>query len=227
MMPVPRHIGFIMDGNGRWATQRGMPRSAGHKAGYEKIPQVLEICQDLGIYIVSGYAWSTENWGRPKAEVEYIMRSLEKQLPRFVRELHKRSVRFTHCGSRENMSGKALRVIDEAVELTQDNGPWVFNFVFNYGGRAELVHVAQSVMNKGGRPENVSKDSIEKHLWSARLPDVDLLIRTGGDYRTSNFMLWQTAYAHFYFVDNYWPAITKKDIENGIAYYNKIKNKAS
>ena len=163
-MLVPKHIGFIMDGNGRWATRRGMPRSAGHKAGYEKIPEVLEICHDMGVHIISGYAWSTENWGRPKAEVEYIMQSLEKRLPRFVKELHKRSVRFIHCGSRENMSEEALRVIDEAVKLTKDNGPWVFNFAFNYGGRAELVHVVRSVIDEGIRPENVSKNSIEKHL---------------------------------------------------------------
>jgi undecaprenyl diphosphate synthase len=226
-MIVPKHIGFIMDGNGRWATQRGMTRSAGHKAGFEKIPEVLETCHDLGVHIVSGFAWSTENWGRPKAEVAYIMQSLEKHLPNFVNELHKRSVRFTHCGSREKMSERALRVIDDGVELTKENGPCVFNFVFNYGGRAELLHVVRSVIDKGIRSENVSKPLIEKHLWSADLPDVNLLIRTGGDYRTSNFMLWQTAYSCLYFIDNYWPAITKEDIENGIAYYNKVKLNAS
>ena len=140
-MLVPKHIGFIMDGNGRWALERGMHRSAGHKAGYEKIPKVVEICHNHGVQIVSGYAWSTENWKRPQAEVEYIMRSLEKHLPKFVKELHQRNVRFVHCGSRERIPRKALKAIDDGEKLTKDNGPWVFNFVFNYGGRAELVHV--------------------------------------------------------------------------------------
>ena len=226
-MIVPNHIGFIMDGNGRWATQRGMPRSAGHKAGFEKIPEVLEICHGHGVHIVSGYAWSTENWNRPKAEVEYIMQSLEKHLSSFIDELHKRNVRFTHCGSRENLSEEAVRIIDDSVELTKGNGPWVFNFVFNYGGRAELLNVVRRVIDKRVNSENVSELLIEKHLWSAGLPDVDLLIRTGGDYRTSNFLLWQTAYSCMYFVDNYWPAISKEDIENGFVYYNKVKVKPS
>jgi undecaprenyl diphosphate synthase len=226
-MLIPKHIGFIMDGNGRWAIQRGMIRSAGHKAGYEKIPRVLEICRELGVQIVSGYAWSTENWNRPKAEVEFIMQSLERNLPRFANELHQRNVRFTHCGSRENISREALKGLDDAVELTKDNGPWVFNFLFNYGGRAELVHVVREIVNAESHPETISKTLVDEHLWSKGLPDLDLLIRTGGDYRTSNFMLWQAAFSTLYFVDNYWPAITKGDIERGIAYYNKIKMKAS
>jgi len=226
-MIVPQHIGFIMDGNGRWALERGMPRSAGHKAGYEKIPQVLEICHGLGIQIVSGYAWSTENWQRPPAEVEYIMQSLEKHLPRFVHELHQKNVRFMHCGSREKISRAAQRAIDDGVELTKDNGPHVFNFVFNYGGRAELVQVVKSVMEAEIPAERITKTEVEKHLWSANLPDVDLLVRTGGDYRTSNFMLWQSSYASIYFVDHYWPAITRSDIEAGIAYYHRSKSKTS
>ncbi len=224
-MLVPKHIGFIMDGNGRWATQRGLPRSTGHKAGFEKIPDVLKTCRELGIHVVSGYAWSTENWTRPKPEVDYIMRSLEKHLPRFVGELHERNVRFLHSGERENLSAKALEIIDNAVALTQDNGPWVFNFLFNYGGRAELVHAAKQVIDEGHTPDAISEPLLEKHLWSEDLPNVDLMIRTGGDRRISNFMLWQLAYASLYFVDNYWPAITPEDIKKGIEYFNKTKIK--
>ncbi|MDY6875076.1 MAG: polyprenyl diphosphate synthase [Chloroflexota bacterium] len=222
MMTVPKHIAFIMDGNGRWAQRRGLPRSAGHKAGFEHIPDVLEICYGLDVQIVSAFAWSTENWKRPKVEVEYIVRSLEKHLPRFVKELHARDVRFVHSGSRDRLTAKALRVLDEAVSLTQNNGPWVFNIAFNYGGRAELVHVASELLAERARPEMVSEATINNRLWTAGLPDVDLVIRTGGDRRVSNFMLWQSAYACIYVADAYWPDVSRNDIEAGIRYYNQV-----
>ncbi|MCK4316157.1 MAG: di-trans,poly-cis-decaprenylcistransferase [Anaerolineae bacterium] len=226
MMAVPKHIAFIMDGNGRWAQQRGLPRSAGHKAGLEHIPDVLEICHDLGVQIVSAFAWSTENWKRPKAEVEYIVRSLEGHLPRFVKELHARDIRFVHSGSRDNLTAKALRVLDEAVSLTQNNSPWVFNLAFNYGGRAELVHVASELLAERAQPETISEATMSSRLWTAGLPDVDLVIRTGGDRRISNFMLWQSAYACIYVADAYWPDVARSDIEAGIKYYDQVMVKA-
>jgi undecaprenyl diphosphate synthase len=214
-----------MDGNGRWAQQRGLPRSAGHKAGFEHIPDVLEICHDLGIQIVSAFAWSTENWGRPKPEVDFIVQSLEKHLPRFVNELHAREVRFVHSGSRDNLSPKALQVVDKAVELTQNNGPSVFNLAFNYGGRAELVHVASELVAERAQPEAISEATINNRLWTAGLPDVDLLIRTGGDKRLSNFLLWQSTYACIYVADAYWPDVAKDDIQAGITYYHQVMTK--
>jgi undecaprenyl diphosphate synthase len=219
---IPTHVAFIMDGNGRWAQQRGLPRSAGHKAGFEHIPDVLEICHDLGIQIVSAFAWSTENWGRPKPEVDFIVQSLEKHLTRFVNELHTRGVRFVHSGSRDNLSSKALQVIDKAVELTQNNGPSMFNLAFNYGGRAELVHVASELVAKWAQPGAISEATINDRLWTSGLPDVDLLIRTGGDKRLSNFLLWQSAYAYIYVADVYWPDVTREDIEAGITYYHQM-----
>jgi undecaprenyl diphosphate synthase len=225
MMAVPKHIAFIMDGNGRWAQRRGLPRSAGHKAGLEHIPDVLEICHDLGVQIVSAFAWSTENWGRPKGEVEYIVRSLEKHLPRFVKELHSRGIRFVHSGSRDNLTPKALWVLDEAVELTQNNGSRVFNLAFNYGGRVELVHVVSELLAEQVQPETISEATINDRLWTAGLPDVDLVIRTGGDRRISNFMLWQSAYACIYIADAYWPDVARSDVEAGIRYYNQVMAK--
>lgn len=219
-MVIPKHIAFIMDGNGRWAQQRGLPRSAGHKAGYERIPDILEVCHEFGVQVVSAFAWSTENWGRPKAEVDYVMRALEKHLPRFVKELHARGVRFIHGGSRENLSVNARQVLDEAMTLTQDNGPCVFNLVFNYGGRAELVHVASELLAEQVSPETISEATINEHLWTTGLPDVDLVIRTGGDQRMSDFLLWQSAHAYIYVVDAYWPDVTRNDIEAGIRYYS-------
>ncbi|MDY7079637.1 MAG: polyprenyl diphosphate synthase [Chloroflexota bacterium] len=226
MTVVPKHIAFIMDGNGRWAQQRGLPRSAGHKAGFEHIPNMLEICRDLGVQIVSAYAWSTENWGRPQPEVAFIVQSLEKHLPRLVQELHARGVRFVHSGSRDGLAAKALRVLDEAVALTKNNGPWVFNLAFNYGGRAELVHVVSELLAEQVQPETISEASINNRLWTAGLVDVDLVIRTGGDRRISNFMLWQSAYACIYVADAYWPDVARSDIEAGIEYYNQVMVKA-
>jgi undecaprenyl diphosphate synthase len=222
MMVIPKHIAFIMDGNGRWAQQRGLPRSAGHKAGFEHIPDVLEICRDLGVQIVSAYAWSTENWGRPKPEVAFIVQSLENHLPRFVKELHTRGVRFVHSGSRDRLTSKALRVLDEAVELTKNNGPWAFNLAFNYGGRAELTHVVNELVMEGVQPKEISEASINARLWTAGLPDVDLVIRSGGDRRLSNFMLWQSARACLYVANSYWPDLTRSDVEGGIEYYNQV-----
>ncbi len=221
-MVSPNHIAFIMDGNGRWARQRGMPRSAGHKAGFEHIPDVLEACHELGVQVVSAYAWSTENWGRAKAEVDYIVRSLERHLLRFVKELHQRGVRFVHSGNRDNLRKKSLQVLDEAVEMTANDGPEIFNLAFNYGGRAELAHVASEMVAAGMHPEAVSEAAVNERLWTAGLPDVDLVFRTGGDRRVSNFMLWQSAYACIYVTDAYWPDVSREDIEAGIAYYNRV-----
>ncbi len=220
-MIVPKHIGLIMDGNGRWAQQRGLSRSAGHKAGFEHIPPVLEICHDLGIQIVSAYAWSTENWNRPKAEVGYIMHSLEKYLSEFVKELHKRGVRFIHSGRRDRLSSKALRVLDEAVTLTEHNGPEIFNFVFNYGGRAELVNVTRKLLAEHVKLETISESTINHYLWTTGLPDVDLIIRTSGEHRLSNFLLWQSAYACVYVTQTYWPDVGRDDIEAAVKYYNE------
>jgi undecaprenyl diphosphate synthase len=214
-----------MDGNGRWARQRGMPRSAGHKAGFEHIPDVLEACHDFGVQVVSAYTWSTENWGRDEAEVNYIMRSLEKHLARFVKELHARGVRFVHSGSRGRLRPKALRVLDEAIELTKNDGPEIFNMAFNYSGRAELTHVARELIAEKVHPEAVSEAIVNDHLWTAGLPDVDLVFRTGGDRRVSNFMLWQSAYACVYVADAYWPDVSREDVEAGIAYYNRVMGK--
>jgi undecaprenyl diphosphate synthase len=186
---------------------------------------VLEACHDLGVRVVSAYAWSTENWGRAKAEVDYIVHSLERHLLRFVRELHKRGVRFVHSGSRDNLTGRSLQVLDEAVEMTAHDGPEIFNLAFNYGGRAEIAHVASELVAAGMPSEAVSEAAVNDRLWTAGLPDVDLVFRTGGDRRVSNFMLWQSAYACIYVADAYWPDVSREDIEAGIRHYNQVMKK--
>jgi len=222
-MKLPRHLAFIMDGNGRWARERGLPRSAGHKAGYEHIPKVLEMCDDLGVRVVSGYAWSTENWGRPKPEVEFIMNVLEKHLPKFIAKLDERNVRFMHCGISENLSPEALNALKEGEALTKQNGNGVFNLVFNYGGRAEIVHAAQQIIKNHIQPEEICEKTVGDYLLTAGLPDVDLVFRTGGDWRMSNFLLWQSAYACIYIAEVYWPALSRGEIEEGVHYYNRSR----
>ena len=221
-MIAPKHVAFIMHGNGRWATAQGKPRSAGHKAGYERIPDVLKTCHQLGVEIVSGYAWSTENWGRPKKEGEFILKAIEKHLPRFVQELHQRNVKFIHSGFSENLTPKACQRLEEAVALTRNNDAGTFNLAYNYGGRAEIIHAAKQLLKEKHANENINLQDVATNLFASELPEVDLVIRTGGDMRLSNFMLWQSAYAAVYFVEHYWPDITQEDIEAGVRYYNDV-----
>ena len=159
-MIIPKHVGFIMDGNRRWARKRGLPTSAGHKHGFEHIPDVLEICHDFGIQTISIYCWSTENWARPKDEVEYIISSLETHLPEFIDKLHEKGIRFFHSGRREELSPGTLKIIDDGITLTQNNGPETLNFLFNYGGRAELVEDVKNLIKKETDLDSLTEASI-------------------------------------------------------------------
>ena len=220
-MLIPQHIGFIMDGNGRWAQQRGLPRAEGHRVGIQHILRVLDICHELGVDIVSAYIWSTENWERPIAEVQALMYSIQILGPQLASQLHPRGVRILHSGSRQNLSKAVLKVIDNAVELTKANGPRVLNLAFNYGGRAELVQAVKQVVDKQLQPEAITETTIANCLYTAGLPDVDLVIRAGGEKRISNFLLWQIAYAWIYTPETYWPALSRRDIESAIESYNE------
>jgi len=219
---IPRHVAFIMDGNGRWAQQRGQPRQVGHKAGYEHIREVLGVCDELGVEVVSCFAWSTENWGRPQAEVEYILHAVEGELPRFAEELHQRRVRFVHSGSVGGLPPGVRRALEQAVWRTRVDGPRVFNLVFNYGGRAEIVHAARRILLDAGRAHPPTEADVSCHLWTAGLPDVDLLVRTGGEWRVSNFLLWQSAFAVLFILEAYWPAITREDILRAIEHFDRV-----
>ena len=216
-----RHIAFIMDGNGRWAQSRGLPRSKGHKAGYEKIPSILEACIALDLNIVSVFVWSTENWGRPKKEANYIMTRLQKELPKFARELDSRGIRFQHIGRKEGIDTKILNVINEAEEMTRHHRKAVFNFLFNYGARAEIYNALQKIIADKVIPTSITEEIISQYLWTAELPDVDILVRTGGEKRISNFMIWQCAGAHNHFIDKFWPDISEKDVEEAVSAYDQ------
>ncbi|MGF1480923.1 MAG: polyprenyl diphosphate synthase [Cyanophyceae cyanobacterium] len=220
-MHIPKHIGFIMDGNGRWAVQHGLSRSAGHRAGIAHILDVLDICHLFKIDIVSAYVWSTENWKRPTDEVQALMSSIEELGPHLADELHNRQVRVLHSGSRQGISESVLKVIDAAVDLTKTHSHRVLNLAFNYGGRAEIVEAVRQVVAQRIQPEEITEAFFSQFLYTAELPDLDLVVRAGGEQRLSNYLLWQSAYAYFYFTDSFWPVLSQQDVQNAIDYYNQ------
>jgi len=225
-MVIPTHVGLIMDGNGRWARQRGLPRSAGHRAGIAHVPAVVAMCTELGVEVVSAYVWSTENWDRPAPEADFLMRSIEEFGPALARDLHAKGVRLVHSGSRAGLSPGVVRVIDEAIALTRHNGPRVLNLAFNYGGRAELVDAARRLIAEGVPPDAITEAAIAARLYMAGLPDIDLVIRSGGDQRLSNFFLWQSATARLYVAQAYWPALERGDIETALCCYDRAVSTA-
>ena len=194
-----------MDGNGRWARGKGRPASFGHRAGVRAIKRVLEGCEELGVGVLSVYAFSTENWTRPRAEVRALMRLFHETMQREIDEMHRRGVRIVVSGRRDELSARMRERIDEAVARTSRNTNGVLNVCLNYGGRAEIVDAARRLVEEGVKPEDVDDDALAQRLYAPELPDPDLLIRTSGERRISNFLLWQLAYAELVFVDTLWP----------------------
>ncbi len=216
---VPRHIAIIMDGNGRWAQRRHLPRLMGHRAGTHHIHSIVEACDDLGVAVLTLYAFSTENWGRPEDEVSGLMNIFLEIHRRETVALHRRGARIHHLGSMERVSPALQQAIRNAEEMTRDNTGLIINFAFNYGGRAEIVHAVRRLVAEGTRPEDITEESIGGRLHTAGLPDPDLMIRTAGEMRLSNFLLWQAAYAEYYSTDKLWPDFTADDLRSAIAAY--------
>lgn len=216
MSNLPRHIGVIMDGNGRWAKKRGLPRSMGHKAGAEALKKIVTEANNMGIEYITVYAFSTENWKRPKEEVDYLMDLLMDYLINAEKTLAGENVRIRAIGSRNELSEEMCRQIEKTENLTKDRDGIVMNIALNYGGREELVHSAKRLcrMAKNGElnPEDITDSDIEDGLYTASQPDVDLLIRTSGEQRLSNFMLWQVSYAEMVFVKKAWPDFKPRDL---------------
>jgi len=209
---IPQHIGIIMDGNGRWAQEHGLPRLEGHRAGTDNIRHVLEACGELGIKIVTIYAFSTENWERPLEEVRGLMRILERVLEGEVENLHRRGVKLHHLGELEGLSDRLRKAVLEAIELTKDNDQLILNVAFNYGGRAELVRAARKLLEDAVDPQDVDEASFGSYLYTAGQPDPDLIIRTAGEMRLSNFLVWQSAYSEYYSTPTYWPDFDKEEL---------------
>jgi undecaprenyl diphosphate synthase len=217
--PVPRHIGIIMDGNGRWARRRSRPASFGHRAGVRAIKRVLEGCEQLGVHVLSVYAFSTENWTRPRAEVRALMRLFHETMQREIDEMHRRGVRIVVSGRRDELSSRMRERIDEALERTAGNKNGVLNVCLNYGGRAEIVDAARKLIADGVAPGDVDEAAITGRMYNPDLPDPDLIIRTAGERRVSNFLLWQSAYAEMLVTETLWPDFDVDDLKAAIADY--------
>ena len=207
--PGPRHVALIMDGNGRWAKARGLPRSAGHKAGIDALRRTVKAATELGIEVLSIYSFSTENWGRPKTEVLFLLELLRRFIQQDVAELHAAGVKIKVIGSRENLEPNIVRLIADAERLTQNNCKLNLIVAFNYGARQEIAEAARKLAVEVAQGKRQASDidvgAVEQCLDTAGLPPVDLLIRSGGEQRISNFLLWQCAYAEFYFTPVFWP----------------------
>ena len=224
MEKIPRHIGIVMDGNGRWAKQRKLPRLMGHRAGTENTRRVLRACGEFGIKIVTLYGFSTENWQRPKDEVNGLFSVFEGAIDREVPELHRNGVRLRHLGRTEGLPERLVQKIESAMELTKDNDRLILNLAFNYGGRAEIVDATRRIIAEGIDPTAIDEKLFSNYLYTAGLPDLDLFIRTGGEMRLSNFLLWQTAYAEYYSTPIYWPDFDEAELEKAlIAYGQRIR----
>ena len=213
---LPRHVAMIMDGNGRWALSRRLPRLAGHKAGTENLRRVIRASVEFGIKYLTIYAFSTENWGRPPEEVKGLMYILEDVIDKELAELNKEGVQLRHIGRLERLAPSLQKKVLHAVELTKNNDRLILNVAFNYGGRDEIVNAIQNIMKDGIAPEEVTDELVSRYLYTAGVPDPDLIIRTSGELRVSNFLIWQAAYSEWYVTPTYWPDFNKEEYRRAI-----------
>ena len=214
---IPRHIAVVMDGNGRWAQERGLRRTEGHIKGEDALFECIEGALELGIEWVTVYAFSTENWRRPKEEVKFIVNFNRDTLRKRRDELHERNVRIRSMGRRNwRMPKGLLRVIDDSVDLTRDNTRMTFTIAFNYGGRAEIVDAVQELVRSGVKADKIDERMISRHMYDPEMPDPDLVIRTSGESRISNFLVWQVAYSEFLFLDSLWPDFTRESVYDAV-----------
>ncbi|MBE6968626.1 MAG: di-trans,poly-cis-decaprenylcistransferase [Ruminococcaceae bacterium] len=216
---LPRHIAIIMDGNGRWAKKRGLPRQAGHRQGAETFRRIASYCKELGVEYLTVYAFSTENWKRPPEEVDAIMKLLESYLLESIEKMEKEQIRVRILGDKSGLSPK-IRELIARTDAIADTLPGCCqaNLCLNYGGRDELVRAMNELVSAGGE---ISEETISAHLDTAGMPDPDIMIRPGGEYRISNFLLWQLAYTEFYFTDTLWPDFGREDIDKAIAAFRQ------
>lgn len=220
---VPSHIAIIMDGNGRWANKRSLPRIAGHHEGMKNVRKITRYADDIGVKVLSLYAFSTENWKRPKTEVDFLMGLPEQFLKAFLPELMERNIRVETMGEIEALPQSTKKALDRAIETTKNNTGLVLNFAMNYGGRAEIVRAMQlmgtDIKNGELNIDAIDEQRVNQYMMTAHLPEPDLLIRTSGEIRLSNFMLWQLAYAEFWFTDVHWPDFSEETLAEAVQDY--------
>lgn len=222
---LPEHVAIIMDGNGRWARSRGLPRLAGHRAGTENLRRVVERFADYGIRYLTLFAFSTENWNRPRREIRGLMQILSRVIKRETMHLHRNGIRLLHLGKLDPLDPELQRLILEAMDLTKDNDRMTLAIAFNYGGRAEIVDAVRRIVAAGVPPERIDDALFTSYLYTAGLPDPDLIIRTAGEMRISNFLIWQGAYAEFCTTPVYWPDFDVHDIDEALLAYSQRKRR--
>lgn len=219
---IPTHIACVMDGNGRWARARGLPRTEGHRAGEEALFDVVEGALEIGVKWLTVYAFSTENWRRPRDEVKFLINFNEEILLNRRDQLHERGVRIRFVGRRDwRVPKRLIRRMDEACELTRNNSNLTFTIAFNYGGRAEIVDAVREIVREGVAAEKITESTIRRRMYDPKLPDPDLVIRTSGEYRISNFLLWELAYSELYFTPVPWPEFRRENLFQAIAEYQE------
>lgn len=223
--PLPTHVAIIMDGNARWAGQRHLSRLEGHRVGTENIRRVVETFAKYQVKYLTLYAFSTENWLRPKAEVRGLMQILNRVIKRETKALHEKGVRLRHLGRLDRLSERLQREIRRSIELTKDNTRMTLSIAFDYGGRAEIIEAVGSIVREGLPADLIDENLFGRYLYSNGLPDPDLIIRTAGEMRLSNFLLWQSAYAELYFTPVPWPEFDEEEIRKALLAYSKRQRK--
>ncbi len=218
---VPQHVAIIMDGNGRWAATRGLPRIAGHERGTDNIRRITYAAAELGIKYLTLWAFSTDNWRRPTDEIEGIMRILGEVIERETEELHRQGAQLRHIGSLDGLRPDLSRAVQDAIARTQQNDRLVLTLAFNYGGRQELVAAIRDLVASGVAAEDITEDRVSAHLFTRDLPDPDLIVRTSGEHRFSNFLLWQSAYAELFFTPVLWPDFGPDELQQAVLDYGR------
>jgi undecaprenyl diphosphate synthase len=222
---VPRHVAIIMDGNGRWAKARGLPRTEGHRQGTENLRRILKSCVNMGIDILTIYAFSTENWARPRAEVQMLMKILEMVIDRELSELDSSGVQIRHIGELSGIAPGLQKKIKYACDYTHHNNRLILNVAFNYGGRNEIVHAVRRIVEDQIPAEQINEALISRYLYTSDLPDPDLIIRTSGELRVSNFLIWQGAYSELYSTPTYWPDFDESELRKALLAYGQRKRR--
>ena len=218
---LPTHIAIIMDGNGRWAQKRGLPRLEGHGAGVENLRSAIEYFDKLKLKYLTLYGFSTENWKRPKEEIDGLLNLLREAIDAETLKLHQKGIKIRHLGRLDGFSKGLQRTITRAVELTKDNKGMTLSLAFDYGGRAEILDAVRKIIAEGVPPQKIDEQLFDSYLYTAGLPEVDLVIRTAGELRISNFLIWQAAYSEYYFAEVFWPDFDSKEIDKALLAYSR------
>lgn len=218
---IPTHVAFIMDGNGRWAARRGLPRLSGHQAGTENLRRVIRACVEFGVKYMTIYAFSTENWGRPIEEVEGLMHILADVIDRELDELHQEGVKLRHIGHLDRLAPSLHEKVLRAIEMTKNNDRLTLSLAFNYGGRDEIVCAIRQIIAEGILAEEITPEIVSQYMFTAGIPDPDLIIRTSGEMRISNFLIWQGAYSEWYVTPTFWPDFDREELHQALVEYGR------